>query len=449
MDLLLDQAARPPKPPLPSWNRVFHLSLGVLRGTLQANKDSLARGRLLTQHATSPVPFSVKISKQYIPRRREVLPKGMSAKDAEGALKAEWVDFPHRDMRPVEKGVAAERVILFVHGGERGNRATHRGMTWRIAKYAKARVLAIDYRLAPEFVFPVPLNDVLSAYLYLIDPPKDSGAPKYDPSQITFVGDSAGGGLALSAALWLRDSDQYPMPGSLALMSPWIDLTHSMPSWRLNRYYDYLPDQAADPKYINEDRSHYYVSHNDSLSNPLVSPLYAHDDPSRPLPPTLVQCGDAEKLRDEIITFSHNFAGSRVALEMYEDMVHVFQMYSPIERIARLALKRIGQFVLDRGASAQPAVRILNRKTHDVVPVPNPIAIVQVAQRLCIERGIWDPPVQSRVPLPPVCMESMFTLSPGDAGKEVRASLGRLAINVDASHHPAPGEVEEDPEDAE
>lgn len=62
---------------------------------------------------------------------------------------------------------------------------------------------------------------MLSAYMFLIDPPE--GHPKYLPEQIVFSGDSAGGNLALSTALWLRDSNgKYPMPGGLALLSPWV-----------------------------------------------------------------------------------------------------------------------------------------------------------------------------------------------------------------------------------
>lgn len=99
---------------------------------------------------------------------------------------------------------------------------------------------AIDYRLAPEYPYPFALQDVLSAYLFLIDPPPGMGFKKYRPNQVILMGDSAGkfililfmeqyyicvgGGLAIAATAWLRDScEDYPLPAALALLSPWVD----------------------------------------------------------------------------------------------------------------------------------------------------------------------------------------------------------------------------------
>ncbi|KAJ3042743.1 hypothetical protein HDV00_006800 [Rhizophlyctis rosea] len=340
-----NQRDRPTRPPLGSWDTSFHLALGIIRGVMYRNKDSLARARLLTRKAAAPTPFGVKITKVHIPRRQDVVPQGMDPADTAGLVKAEWIDF-----HPNEKGRGPpERVVLYIHGGAYFlcSRKTHRGLTWRVAKYCRARVLSVDYRLAPEYTFPTPLNDVISAYLSLITPTPGSTDPVYRPEQIVFMGDSAGGGLALSCALWLRDDCRFPMPGGLCLFSPWLDLTHSMPSWRLNNPFDYLPDASSDPKHITTDRSHYYVARNSDLKHPLVSPIFAQENPSRPLPPTLIQCGDAEKLRDESITFTCNIMrDSRIQLEMYQDMVHVFQMWAGVEEISKVALRRAGEWVV-------------------------------------------------------------------------------------------------------
>ncbi|KAJ1546098.1 hypothetical protein HK096_005556, partial [Nowakowskiella sp. JEL0078] len=92
------------------------------------------------------------------------------------------------------------------------------------------------------------------------------------------MGDSAGGNLSIATVLWIRENGarfNIPMPAGFAGLSPWLDLTHSQPSYILNGDYDYLPYQSKDPKYINENRNHYYTSDNSFLTNPLVSPLYA------------------------------------------------------------------------------------------------------------------------------------------------------------------------------
>ncbi|TPX53688.1 hypothetical protein PhCBS80983_g06233 [Powellomyces hirtus] len=440
----LDQVRRPTRGPLPTWTRTFQMTLGVLRGTLERNKDNVWRARLLTDKAATPIPLRVKLSKIYIPRRKDVLPEGMSERDAEGVVKGEWVDW---DRVPNEK-VASERVILYVHGGAYFicSRKTHRGITYRLAKYAKARLLAIDYRLAPEATFPVPLNDIISCYLFLIDPPPHTGAPKYRPEQVTFMGDSAGGALALSSLLWLRDhGKQYPMPGCAALISPWMDLTHSMPSWRLNNQYDYLPDGSNDPKYINKERSHYYVPHNSFLDHPLVSPLFAKEDPQRPLPPLLIQIGDAEKLRDECIAFTeHKFPNSPIRLELYEDQVHVFHMFATFNSISTCALKRMGQFTLDMVAhytnnandhDAPPppvdhaVLRIANSKNHPATPIIDPLRIIDDAKNVLMARNQWigrkstGKPAMSR-------SESVFVVDPDyvNYDLEVAKELDNLAI---------------------
>jgi acetyl esterase/lipase len=90
-----------------------------------------------------------------------------------------------------------------------------------------ARVLSVDYRLAPETVFPGGLHDSVAAYLYLT---ADLGV---DPASIIVAGDSAGGGLTLALLLYLRDNDM-PLPGGAVLQSPWCDLTKSFRSWEEN-----------------------------------------------------------------------------------------------------------------------------------------------------------------------------------------------------------------------
>jgi acetyl esterase/lipase len=71
---------------------------------------------------------------------------------------------------------------------------------------------------------------------------------------------------------------------------------------------------------------HYYLPDNEKLQHPLVSPGFATENEFGLLPPTLIQIGDAEKLRDEAIVFSRTFKHSPVHVEMYEDMIHVFHM---------------------------------------------------------------------------------------------------------------------------
>ncbi|KAI8616732.1 Alpha/Beta hydrolase protein, partial [Chytriomyces sp. MP71] len=235
-------------------------------------------------------------------------------------------------------------VILYLHGGGYAlcSRKTHRGLTSKVAKHSGARVFAIDYRLAPEHVFPCALHDSISAYAYIL------ATAQTDPRKVFIGGDSAGAGLALATALWLRDEGAkhgLPMPCGVGLMSPWLDLSHSLPSFESMGRYDLLRAKVIDETVISEERSHFYIRDNTFLRNPLVSPLFASATDT-PLPPLLIQVGSVERLRDESLVFCLDRfpAPARVRLEVYEGMVHVFQMLARLIRVSEVAFERFGTF---------------------------------------------------------------------------------------------------------
>ncbi|WWC58949.1 uncharacterized protein I303_101494 [Kwoniella dejecticola CBS 10117] len=238
-----------------------------------------------------------------------------------------------------ESDRTGERVIYYVHGGAYyvGNAATHRLITIGVSKSCNARVFAITYRLAPEHVFPLPLHDVLHGYLRLLAPPLS-----IPPENIIIAGDSAGGGLSLALCMYLRD-EGYKLPAGLVLMSPWVDLTMSCGSWDENAATDVVPRPEADDHlnpvacYLGPKGITSYLTH------PYASPLFG--DLSG-LPPMLIQSGDSEVLRDEITLLAHKatLAGVHVTHELYEDMVHVFQMFSFLPATTA-AINNVGKWV--------------------------------------------------------------------------------------------------------
>lgn len=124
---------------------------------------------------------------------------------------------PAEVLTPDAGGTGA--TVLYLHGGgfTTGSPATHRALATHLAAASGATVHVLDYRLAPEHPFPAALDDVLAAYRELLD----RGA---DPGRTALAGDSAGGWLALTAALRIRDAGD-PSPAALGLISPWLDLT--------------------------------------------------------------------------------------------------------------------------------------------------------------------------------------------------------------------------------
>ncbi|KAH6915136.1 lipase/esterase [Coprinopsis sp. MPI-PUGE-AT-0042] len=139
-----------------------------------------------------------------------------------------------------------ESVMLYVHGGGYfwGSINTHRFQMLRFARKFRGRVFAVNYRKAPQYPWPCPVQDVLAAYLYLIRPPPNALHKAVDPGNIVFAGDSAGGGLSLTVLTVLRDMG-LPMPSGAVLISPWVDLTHSFPSVMHNTETDIIPPHGS------------------------------------------------------------------------------------------------------------------------------------------------------------------------------------------------------------
>src|SRR5207302_1943930 len=225
-----------------------------------------------------------------------------------GGVKAEWI---------VPPNAADDRVILYLHGGGyvMGSINTHRAMVARISRAAKARALALDYRLAPEHPFPAAVEDATAAYRWLL-------AQGYKPNKIVISGDSAGGGLTLATLLALRDANT-PMLAAAVPISAWSDMEGTGASVKTRAAQDPMVGFAS-----LSNMAKNYVGNGDP-KNPLASPL--HGD-YRGLPPMLLQVGDAEILLDDSTRVAEKAkaAGVKVELEVWPEMVHVWHVFAKL-----------------------------------------------------------------------------------------------------------------------
>lgn len=261
-----------------------------------------------------------------------------------------WVPKPPTGVETVETrlgGVPASRItapqsvrgrhILYLHGGAyvTGSAVIYRHITWRFAVAAEANLAAINYRLAPEHPFPAALDDATAAWHALLD----EGA---DPRHCAVMGDSAGGGLALALALRVRDQGG-PLPAAIVALSPWTDLAITGESPRVNAVLDPVLNSADLVPLASQ-----YVDGADPR-NPYASPLYG--DP-RGLPPTLLQVGSDEILRDDSERMAERMrkAGCDVTLEIWPRMPHVWHGFAPVLPEARSAILRVGEFIRSRTA---------------------------------------------------------------------------------------------------
>ncbi len=233
------------------------------------------------------------------------------------------------------QGMAADApTILYLHGGGYGfcSPATHRGLCADLARTSRMRVVALDYRLAPQHPFPAALDDAAAAWRELC---QGSTGPMF------VAGDSAGGGLSLALTLRLRDGDER-LPTAVFAMSPWTDLTMAGPTHAEWAHLDYLPYPQL------QSLAAAYVGDADRRS-PLISPLHA--DLSG-LPPILVQYGGAEVLRWDSEEFVRRAqaAGSPVEGSMGEGMIHVYQALAQLLPQGRQALREAGAWLKAKAA---------------------------------------------------------------------------------------------------
>jgi epsilon-lactone hydrolase len=260
------------------------------------------------------------------------LPEGttIEAVDA-GGVPAEWV---------TADGASTDAAVLYLHGGGYciGSLDTHRGMAARLAAACRARVLNVDYRLAPEHPHPAAVDDAVAAYRWLLD----RGVA---PAQVVVGGDSAGGGLAVATLLALRDGGD-PRPAAGFCLSPWVDLECAGETFVTKADVDPMCTKEG----LDEMAAAYAGEHH--LRHPLVSPLHA--DLSG-LPPLLIHVGTAEVLLADSVRLAERAraAGVDVRLEAWDDLIHVFQAFAPMIPEALEAIDGIGAFVRERlGAPA-------------------------------------------------------------------------------------------------
>jgi acetyl esterase/lipase len=240
-----------------------------------------------------------------------------------GGVSAEWISTP---------GVAEDRVVMYLHGGGYmiGSMRTHRSPLSYLSRASNARVLGLNYRLAPEHPFPAAVEDSVAAYRWLLD-------EGVSPRRIVIGGDSCGGGLTIATLVALKYFG-YPLPAGGISHSGWTDLAHTGESFVTKAEADPLID-----KEMLEGMAAAYLGDR-SRTTPLASPYYAD---LTGLPPLLVQVGTAEVLLDDSLRLAERAkeAGVDVTLEVWDDMPHVWQAFVSFLPEARQALDSCGQFV--------------------------------------------------------------------------------------------------------
>ncbi|MEA2213457.1 MAG: choline dehydrogenase, partial [Solirubrobacteraceae bacterium] len=230
-------------------------------------------------------------------------------------------------------------IVLYFHGGVyvMGDAFTAAGLASQVGRRTHAKVISVDYRLAPEHPYPAAVDDALAAY--------DALLHSTAPSDIAFAGESAGGGLAIATLVNARDHG-LPLPSAAFVMSPYVDLTLAGASMETKREADLLMSPPALRGRVTD-----YTAGQDAALG-LISPVFAE---LSGLPPLIIQAGTNEVLLDDAVRLAREAAAAdvEVTLDITPKVPHVFQVYYPILDEAAAALDRAGQFLSARLASAE------------------------------------------------------------------------------------------------
>jgi len=240
-----------------------------------------------------------------------------------GGINAEW-------LRAFSADEKSKKVILYFHSGgfclEYGN--NHRELALRISKICNAKILAVDYRLAPEYAYPAANDDCFQSYQWLL-------LQGHKPEDIIIGGDSSGAGLALMTLLAIRDSGT-PLPKASFFMSLMGgDL----------RDFDgasYASRKNSDPLNSKEVIQKYGAFY---LGSTLIDPPIKKN--LKGLPPLCIQVGDDEVLLSDSMLLARKAeeAGVKVVFEVWKGMWHVFQGFAMMIPEAKRAINSLGKFI--------------------------------------------------------------------------------------------------------
>jgi acetyl esterase/lipase len=259
-------------------------------------------------------------SKKLIPKK---LPNEVKINEFKSdGISGEWVEW---------SGAEANKILVYFHGGGyvSGSPQTYRRLTSQIARMTKARILVVDYRLAPENRFPAAVEDGLKTYRYALEQVKDS-------RNITIAGDSAGGGLAVATLLAAREAG-LPMPKAAVCFSPYVDLAATGASLVTN-------DKSCAMFHGESVRlgTRIYLGAADPR-NPLASPIYAD---LRGLPPLQIFVSTSEIFYDDGVRLAEKAKsdGVEVDLQIWKNQPHVWIYFTFLPE-SKKALRLSAKFI--------------------------------------------------------------------------------------------------------
>jgi acetyl esterase/lipase len=210
-------------------------------------------------------------------------------------------------------GADTSKVLLYTHGGgfAVGSASSHRKLAGHVAKALGTTAFVLDYRRAPEHPHPAQVEDAVAVFTALTE-------RGIAPADITTIGDSAGGNLAVAIPLALREKG-LPLPGRVIAFSPWLDMENSGETLVTNDETDALISVPLLEGMIAGVLADGQIDPTTPLANPLYADLTG-------FPPLYINAGSRESLLDNATRLAEKAqaAGVDVTLSVVDGMQHVF-----------------------------------------------------------------------------------------------------------------------------
>ena len=246
---------------------------------------------------------------------------------------------------------SSNRIMLYIHGGSYvgGSRAAYRSLCSSLATKCFCRCVVPEYRLAPTYPYPAANEDIQSVFRALFTEEQvnqivdtDKGEKPHLP-EIIIAADSSAAAIAVSLILNLRDKYRNCIK-HLILFSPWLDVSPSSPLISQKKQKDEVMSGEILKK------SSLVYTYESNLTNPFVSPLFAEEEALKKFPPVYIQMGEKEILLNDAKAFKDKLinAGNECVLDVWDDMMFMFQMADEYLKESHLAIDQIGKVITEQ-----------------------------------------------------------------------------------------------------
>lgn len=245
---------------------------------------------------------------------------------------------------------SSRRIILYIHGGcfVGGSRSSWQGFCASLANACSSRVVIPEFRLAPAHAFPAAIEDIQSCFktLYIEEQIalslSESDAENQIP-EIIVAADGSGATQALAFLFNLRERYKKSIK-QVILFSPWLNLAASSPV---------IQDKKSSDEILSSDclrRSSDVYTYSSNLENPFVSPIFVTDEVLKDFPPVYIQIGEKEILLNDAKNFKQKLEQNGVSctLDIWKDMMFMFQMADEHLEEAHIAIEKIGKLITAR-----------------------------------------------------------------------------------------------------